>query len=228
MMIRSSGAKIAAPTPRSVTWGRRSPAASSSRGVATYSATRALLRRSAGGRNPPMPLPLVAAQDDLFVVLDVLEDLACTEHDTGERVLGDADVEIGDLAQEQVESAQQGAAAGQEDAAVDDVRRQLGRGALEGFTQGVDDLAHRLLQRFADLDTRDPQRAWYAAHQIATLDFHVHFLGERERGADLDLDPLRGLLADEHVVGLLGVVLDRFVHLVAAGADRGLGDDPVQ
>ena len=49
-----------------------------------------------------------------------------------------------------VESAEQGAAAGEDDAAVHDVAGELGRGLVEGGTDGVDDRVERLLERLAE------------------------------------------------------------------------------
>src|SRR5262245_48059381 len=129
----------------------RSPTMSRSSESATYSATRTLLRRSAGGRSPPITRLLVpvAAQDDLVEVVGLLEDLARPEHHRGERITRDADVEVRDLAKKLIEPAEQRATAGQEDAAIDDVSRELGRSALERFAECVHDVADRLLQRLA-------------------------------------------------------------------------------
>jgi hypothetical protein len=82
------------------------------------------------------------------------------EHDVGAVVVGAVDAAddagVGDdgagrslRAEEQaglVEAAEQGAAAGEHDALVDDVGRELGRGALEGAAHGVDDGVDRLLR----------------------------------------------------------------------------------
>src|SRR5262245_30954436 len=107
MIMPSSGANSVAPSPRRADCGMRSPMMSRSIESATYSAARALLRRSAGGRKPPMASVLVAAQDDFFEVLDLFEDLPRSEHHAGERVGRDANVEVRDLAQQQIETAQQ-------------------------------------------------------------------------------------------------------------------------
>jgi hypothetical protein len=170
----------------------------------------------------------VTAENDFPVVLEVLEDLAGAEHHAGERVLRHPNVEVRHLAQEQVQPTQQGSTAGQEDSAVHDIGGQLGGCALQILPQRVDDVADRLLQSLPDLDARDAQGAGDAPHEVAPLDLHVHLFGERKRGADLDLDALRGLLTDEHVIRLLGVVHDRLVHLVAPDADGGLGHDAVE
>src|SRR2546426_4618269 len=183
---RSRGANSHAPTARSGAAGMRSPATSISSESAAYRPRSTLLRRSAGGRNPPMTSVLVAAQNDLLEVFELLEDLAGPQHDTRERILGDPDVQIGHLAQQEVEASQQRPAPSHEDPSVHDVGRELRRRALEGLSKGVHNAADRLLECLADLDARDPERARNAAHQIAALDLHVHLLGERERRADLD------------------------------------------
>ena len=48
------------------------------------------------------------------------------------------------------------------------------------------------------------------------------------RGSDLELDLLRGLLADQQLVLALDVVDDRLVHLVAADSQRLGDDDPAE
>ena len=72
----------------------------------------------------------------------------------GQRVLGDEDRQAGFVAQALVEIAQQRAAAGEDDAAIVDVGRELGRNAFERVADRLDDLAQRLCERFADLASR--------------------------------------------------------------------------
>ena len=50
-----------------------------------------------------------------------------------------------------LEAGQEGAAARQDDAAIHDVRGQLGRGLVQGRLDGVEDLADRLVEGAADL-----------------------------------------------------------------------------
>ena len=61
----------------------------------------------------------------------LVERLAGAQHDGGQRVVGDHHGQAGLLAQQHVEVAQQRAAAGEHDALVDDVGRELGRRPLE-------------------------------------------------------------------------------------------------
>src|SRR5262249_18059187 len=155
----SKGANRKAPMPRSPAVGRRSPTSSSNNDVPANNPSKMLPRRSVDGRTPPINSVLVAAEDDFLEVLELLENLARPQNDARQRILRAPDVEIGDLAQQQIEASQQRAAAGHEDAAIDDVCRELWRRALERLAQRIDDAADGLLQGFADLDTRHPQRA---------------------------------------------------------------------
>ena len=88
------------------------------------------------------------------------------------------------LAQQHVEVLEQGAAAGQHDALVDDVRGELGRRPLEGDQHGLDDGVDRLGQRLADLVGVDHDGLRDAGHQVAALDLHGQLLLERVGVAD--------------------------------------------
>ena len=59
---------------------------------------------------------------------------------------------------------------------------------------------------------------------VASLDFHRQRLVERRGRAELELDLLRGALADVQVAGLAHVLNDRFVHRVAGDAQRAAVD----
>ena len=80
--------------------------------------------------------------------VEVRQHLAGAEHHRRQRVLGHRQRQARLLAQALVEVLQHGPAAGQHDAAVDDVGRQLGRRALEHRANRIDDRVDRLLQRF--------------------------------------------------------------------------------
>ena len=83
--------------------------------------------------------------------VEVRQHLAGAEHDRRQRILGHRERQAGLLAQPLVEILQHRAAAGQHDAAIDDVGRQLGRRALERDAHGVDDDVDGFGQRLADL-----------------------------------------------------------------------------
>ena len=124
------------------------------------------------------------------------------------------------LAQPLVEPLQQRAAAREHDPAIHDVRRQLGRRAVQRLLDRVDDLHERLLERGADLLGGQHDGLGQAGDQVAAPDLRLHLLLQRVGGADLELDLLGRLLADQELVLLLDVVDDRLVELVAADADR--------
>jgi hypothetical protein len=94
-----------------------------------------------------------------------------------------------------------------------------------GDADRLDDRVDRLLQRLADLVGVDDDGLGHAGHEVAALDLHGQRLLERVGVADLDLDALGGLLADQQVVLALHVLDDRLVHLVAADADDLRVDD---
>ena len=120
------------------------------------------------------------------------------------------------------------AAAGEDDAAIEDVGRQLRRNPLERVVHRLHDRADRLRQRLADFLVVHRDRLRPAFAEVPAFDFHRQPLLERERGADLDLDLLGGPLADEQVVRLARVLDDRLVELVAGDAHRLAVDDARQ
>ena len=83
--------------------------------------------------------------------LELLQRAPGADRDTRQRRLGAMGGHLRLLAQPLVDPLQQRAAAGEHDAAVHDVRRQLGRSAVERLLDGVDDLHERLLERGANL-----------------------------------------------------------------------------
>ena len=73
------------------------------------------------------------------------------DRDAGERALGEVDRHLRLVAQPLVEAGEERAAAGEHDAAVHDVRGELGRRLVERRLDRVDDLRDRLVERAADL-----------------------------------------------------------------------------
>ncbi len=118
-----------------------------------------------------------------------------------------------------VEAEQQGAAAGEHDAAVHDVAGELGRGLVEGGADGIDDRVERLLERLADLGAGDGDRAGQAGDHVTTAYLGLTLLRERERRAEGHLDLLGGALPQHQGVLLLHPRDDRLVELVAGRAD---------
>ncbi len=116
------------------------------------------------------------------------------------------------------------AATGEHDALVDDVGGQLRRRLFERGEDGFDDRVNRLRERLAYLVAVDDDRLRNACHEVAPFDFGRQLLFERMGIADLNLDALRGLLADRQVVLSLEVGGDGVVHLVSPDANT-LGID---
>ncbi len=156
--------------------------------------------------------------------LELLEAPARADGDAGQRRLGEVHRHVRLVAQPLVEPVQERAAAGEDDPAVHDVRGQLGRGLVERLLDRVDDLVDRILERVPDLLGGEDDRLRQAGDQVAAADLRLHLLAHPPRRADLELDLLGGLLADQQLVLALDVVDDRLVHLVAADAEA-LGDD---
>src|SRR5215210_3616890 len=167
---------------------------------------------------------LVAAVDRL----ELLEAAAGADRHTRERRLGKVRGHLRLVAQAVVEPLEERPAAREHDAAVHDVRCQLRRRAVERFLDGVDDRLERLLERHPDLLAREDDRLRQPGDEVAAADLGLHLLGERERGADLQLDLLGGLLPDHQLVLALHVIDDRLVELVAADADRLRHDDAAE
>src|SRR5215218_793600 len=160
--------------------------------------------------------------------LELLERAARAHRDASQRGLRAVRGHLRLVAQPLVEALEQRAAAGEHDPAVHDVRGQLGRRAVERLLDRVDDLDERLLERGAHLLGRQHDGLRQPGDEVAAADLSLHLLLERVRGADLELDLLGGLLADQELVLLLDVVDDRLVELVAADADRLRDDDPAE
>ena len=68
-----------------------------------------------------------------------------------QRVLGHMDIDAGLALDQLIQAPQQGAAAGQGDAAVDDVGAQFRGSPLQGLLDGVGDLDQALQQGLADI-----------------------------------------------------------------------------
>ncbi len=146
----------------------------------------------------------------------------------GERVVGDGDREAGLLGKELVDAADERAAAGHHETAVDEVGGKFGRAAFERDAHGLDDGADGVAHGLADFLGSDVDRLGQAGHGVAALDLHRQLGLERVGGADGHLDLFRRALADQQVVGALHVVDDGEVDLVARHADGFRKDDAVE
>src|SRR5688500_556780 len=158
--------------------------------------------------------------------IEVRQHLAGTEHHRRELILRHLERHPGLLAQPLVEVLEHRSASGEDNPAIHDIGRQLRRSALERDPDRVDDHVDRFGERFANLLVRDGDRLGHPFDEMAPLDLHRHPLLELVGRSDFHLDRFGRPLADEQVVGLLDVLNDGFVHLVAGDAHRFAVDDP--
>src|SRR5437764_4616616 len=155
---------------------------------------------------------------DFAQEFEVAEHFAGAEHNAGQGIIGDGDRQAGFFADALIQILEQGAAAGEHDAAVADVGGKFGRSALQGDANGVHDGAHAFAQGLANLAIVHGNGFGHALDEVAAFDLHGQRLIERIAGADLDLDLLGGALANEQVVLALEVIHDGLIHLVAGHA----------
>ena len=98
------------------------------------------------------------------------------------------------------------AAAGQHDAALDDVGRKFGRSAFERDAHGVDDRRDRIGQRFANFFVGDRDRLRNAFDQVAAANFVRKRFVERVSRAEFNLDRFGSSFADQQIVFPLDVL----------------------
>jgi hypothetical protein len=162
--------------------------------------------------------------------VDFLHSVAGAQGHAQQGLLGHRDRQAGGLAQDSVHVRQHGAAAGEDDALVDDVGGQFGRGVLEADLHRLDDGADRLLQALRDLPLGDDQLLRDTVHQVTALDLHgaaLAVVGCTGRGNGL-LDALSRAFADQQIMVAADVADDRLVHLVAADPDGARIDDAAE
>ena len=138
------------------------------------------------------------------------------------------DRQVGLQPQALVETLQQSSAAGEHDAAVENVGGKFGGRALERELHGFDDLRDWLIERLADLDGRDLRRLGDAVDEVAPLHLDGDLFFQRHGRPDLALDGFRRPFADEDIVVPLKELDDGVVHLVARDAARLFIDDAAQ
>lgn len=119
---------------------------------------------------------------------------------TGQRVLGDDYRQAGLLGQQLVEITQQRATTGQHQAALGDVRGQLGRRLLQGALDRLDDGRQGFLQRFEHFVGIQGEGTRYAFGQVAATDIDFTYFAARVGGTDFLLDALGGGFADQAAV----------------------------
>src|SRR5690242_14213704 len=173
---------------------------------------------------PDRATPPSGAQDRPVLLL-VVEDAARAPDDARQRILVHVDRETGLLAEQEIQSANERSAARHDDAAIHDVARQLGRRDFQRAAHRVHDLLDRFLNGLANLARMHAHRLRDAAHEVASLYFHLALVADRRRAADLDLDLLRRRLADQQVVVLAHELHDRHVELIATRTDGRVAHD---
>src|SRR6476469_2734619 len=117
----------------------------------------------------PISSPM-AVDDDLLQLLEMLDDGGRSEHDRVERTVGDEHRDADLVLQPRVEPAQQGPAAGEHDAALDEVAREFGWAAVQCGAHRGDDAAERQLHRLAQLLAGDGDVARQAGAGVAPAD----------------------------------------------------------
>src|SRR5215831_17966980 len=120
------------------------------------------------GRLSPDPYRLVYR--NLAQEPEIAQHAARPQYYRSQGIVRDGHGQAGLFADALVEVLEQGAAAGEHDAAVADVGAQFGRRSLQRHTDGVDDRRHTLRERFADLTIVDGDGARHAFDQVASLD----------------------------------------------------------
>ena len=123
---------------------------------------------------------------------------------------------------------QKSAAARQHDALLHDVRGQLGRRAVEGDLDSVDDGRDRLLDRSADLLGCRDDSLRKACDEVAAADLGVQLFLELIGRSERDLDLFSRPLTESEAVLLLDERDDRLVKLVSADPDRLADDDAAE
>ena len=153
-----------------------------------------------------------------------LEHAGTAVNDVIERRGADVDRNTGLIAQAHIETAQQRAATGQQNAVVHKVRGKIGRRSVECVLDGLGHLVERLVERATNLLALDAHGLGQTGDHVAAVDLNVELVLERHGGTDLDLDVLCRTLADGQVVGITNVREDGLIELVA-GNTNGLRDD---
>src|SRR5271157_767682 len=159
------------------------------------------------------PLPLVYR--NLAQQPEIAQHAAGAQHHGCQRIVGDGNRQPGFFADALVQVLQQGAAAGQHDAAIADIGAQLGRSALQRHADGIHNHGDGLRERLADFAIVHRDGARHALDQVTPLDFRGKWFVERIRRADLYFDGLRRAIADQQVVLAFQVLGDGLIHFAA-------------
>src|SRR5689334_4695550 len=167
----------------------------------------------------PLAFALRAVDD-----LELLEAAAGADRHAGQRALRKVHRHVRLVTEALVEPVQERAAAGQDDAAVHDVRTELRGRLVERGLDRVDDLGDGILEGMPYLFGAEDDGLGKPGDEVAPPDLGLHLFSHAPRRADLELDLLGRVLPDEQFVLALEVRDDPLVHLVTADA-KALADD---
>src|SRR5271166_160086 len=182
LVTRSTGPKMAAPTPRTgdEPLSRKSTVISATAAISRTPRTRRTRRvscnatpRGRRSRGGPFASAPALGHENLAQRVEVLDALAGPEHHRVQRVVGHVDGHARLLADPLVEPAQQGPAAGQGDAPVHNVTGELGRALVQRRLHRVDDQVNRFLDGPPDLGGGNYDRLRQAADQVPAADLRV-------------------------------------------------------
>src|SRR2546426_11186534 len=158
--------------------------------------------------------------------VEFIEDTPEPQDHARHRVRSDLHGKLHFLSEQPVQPPQEAAAASNDDARVDDVRSQLGRGPLEAGTNRFDDCRHWLAKRLANFVLGEDDRLRDAVGEVPSLHFHRSwFMLSGASRTERDLELLGLTLTNPEIVLFPDVLPDRLVHLVARDPDpRAEGD----
>jgi len=127
-----------------------------------------------------------------------------------------------------VEPVKESPSADEHEPSIGDVRRQLRRCALEQVLDCVDDLGEGVLERLPQELAVDARAAQQPGAHVSAGDLGGRRYRAGDRAADLDLELLGLLLADEQLLVALDGADDGVVELVAADTDRMRDDESAE
>src|SRR5690606_1559228 len=183
------------------------------------------LRCGANGSGPGPRAEGRGSGEHAYEILDGFEDFARSSHHGRKRIIRYVDGQLDAVADHRVEAFEHGASAGKHDAALEDLRAELGRGAPEAAKDRRRYLRHRIAERLAHVLRGDGAYLRDAADQVSALDRHLEFRIQLDGASNLALDALGRPVPDEQVVVSLEVLNDGVVQLVAAHANRLVDHD---
>ena len=123
-------------------------------------------------------------EENVLEGVELFERHARTERHGVQRIVGDDDGHAGLVFETGIEAMEISATAGQDDALLHDVGRQLGRRLVEGDLHGVDDGRDGLFDGLADLLGGRDDGLGQAGDEVATANLGVELFFEGPRRTD--------------------------------------------